>query len=56
MAHLWVLNPFMGNTDASRTKLNEHCNFMTIHNCFKFNEIPFIGYLVTTQFVEFIAI
>ena len=57
MANLWILNPFKGikscTNGAIMTKLNVHCCVMTIHNYFKFHEIPFIGYLVMTQFVYF---
>ena len=56
---LWILNQFKGNKsctiDTSLTKLNEHCPVMTIQNYCKFREIPFIGYLVMTQFVDFLS-
>ena len=58
MSNLWILNQFMGNKScnadaASMTKLNKHCSVMIIQTCNKFREIPFIGYLIMTQFVFF---
>ena len=57
MANLWILNQFKGikscTTDAIMIKLNVHFYVKTIHKYFKFHEIPFIGYLVMTQFVDF---
>ena len=56
-ASMWMLNQFKGNKpcpiDSSMTKINEHCCVMTIQNCYKFRDIPFIGYLIMAQFVNF---
>ena len=60
MANLWILNQFKGNksciTDAILTQLSEHSRIMTIHDCFKFHEIPFTGCLVMPHLVDFKAI
>ena len=61
VANLWILNQFNnGNksyvTDASVIKHNKHSCVPTIHNCFKFDEVPLYCCLVMTQFVDFKAI
>ena len=61
MANLWILNQFnKGNksfiTDTPVIKLNKNSCVTTIHNCFKFHEVPSYCCLVMTQFVDFKAI
>ena len=34
-------------------KFNVHIHVMTRHHCFKFHEIPYIGCLVMTKFVDY---
>ena len=61
MAYLWILNQCnKGNksfvTDTSVIKLNKSSCVTTIHNCFKFHEVPLYCCLVMSQFVDFKAI
>ena len=60
MAKLYILKQAKGSksciTDAALGKLSEHGSVMRIHDCFKFQEIPFTGWLDMPQVVDFKAI
>ena len=57
MGNLQILNQFKGNhswiNDAILIKFYMHHQVMMIHIQSKFNEILFLGFLVTAQFVIF---